>query len=180
MKEISCSFSGYRPSKLPFGFDEKNNHCIRLKSMLKSEILNLIEKGYNTFRSGMALGIDLWAAEVVLEFKNDFPDINLCSVIPCMGQEKSWSYELKKRYNNILIQADDVLYMNQHYTKDCMRKRNEYLVKKSQLIFAVFDGKKGGTYQTISFAKKLNKEIIILNPNTLNLTYHKPMQLQIY
>lgn len=171
MSEKSCSFTGYRPSKLHFGYNEEHSDCIKLKSMIKSEIENLINDGFSIFNSGMAMGIDIWCAEAVLQLKEDYPHIKLHAVIPCMGQESGWKTAAKERYNSIIVQADDVLYMSFSYTVHCMKDRNQYLVDKADLLFAVYDGKKGGTYQTISFAKKLLKKVLVLNPRTLEVSY---------
>jgi len=41
-----------------------------------------------------------------------------------------------------------------------MNKRNEYLVENSDVLLAYFNGEKGGTENTIKYAKLKNKKII--------------------
>ena len=54
----TCAFTGHRPQHLPFGMNENDERCVRLKEILKEEIINLIEKEDVThFITGMALGI---------------------------------------------------------------------------------------------------------------------------
>ena len=31
----TCAFTGHRPQSLPFGFDESDKRCVRLKEILK-------------------------------------------------------------------------------------------------------------------------------------------------
>jgi DNA primase catalytic subunit len=56
MKELTCAFSGHRPSHFRFGYDETDLDCMRLKITLRREILRMIDFGTTQFFSGMALG----------------------------------------------------------------------------------------------------------------------------
>ena len=60
----------------------------------------------------------------------------------------------------ILKKADSVTLVSERYTPECMLKRNRYMVDKSDLVIAVFNGiKSGGTWYTINYAQKKNKTI---------------------
>lgn len=48
-----------------------------------------------------------------------------------------------------------------------MQKRNEYMTDNSDIVIAVWDGSKGGTANCVRYAKKLNKEIIVINPKEI-------------
>ncbi len=77
-KHYTCCFTGHRPQKLPFGFDEQDERCIKLKKQLKAEIETLItQKQVTHFITGMALGVDLICAEIVKELKEKYPYITL-------------------------------------------------------------------------------------------------------
>ena len=66
MKKKTCCFTGHRPQSLPFGFNENDARCDALKKALREQIIYLIEKENVThFISGMAIGIDMYAGEVV-------------------------------------------------------------------------------------------------------------------
>ena len=71
------SFTGYRPQKMPFGFDENDPRCIDFKKRLRDTIESFIWQGYTHFISGGALGMDTYAAETVLELKKEYPEIIL-------------------------------------------------------------------------------------------------------
>ena len=50
------------------------------------------------------------------------------------------------------------------YFNGCLFKRNIYMVDKSDLVIAVFNGeKKGGTFYTLSYAEKQGKIIEIID-----------------
>ena len=60
----TCAFTGHRPQNLPFRFNESDKRCIALKRKLQKLIVHLIEQHNVThFISGMAIGVDMYAAE---------------------------------------------------------------------------------------------------------------------
>lgn len=70
---LKCAFTGHRPQNLPFRFNETDERCLRLKAELRKLIVQMIEqKNVTHFISGMALGIDTYAAEIVLDLKSQF------------------------------------------------------------------------------------------------------------
>lgn len=74
-KELTCAFTGHRPGSYSFGYDEEHPDCLKLKDLLSEQIGLLISRGVKTFLSGMTPGADIWAAESVLQFKRDDPEV---------------------------------------------------------------------------------------------------------
>lgn len=73
MKTKKCAFTGHRPQSLPFGFNEADERCIALKQKLRDEIIRQIEEnGVTHFITGMAIGVDMFAAEIVLGLKSAY------------------------------------------------------------------------------------------------------------
>ena len=111
----------------------------------------------------MALGTDLDFAETVLKLRNKYP-IKLECAIPCPNQTLKWNDKDKLRYDGILKRADEINLISERYTPESMLNRNRYMVDKSELVIAVFNGiEQGGTWYTISYAKNKNKNIEIIN-----------------
>jgi uncharacterized phage-like protein YoqJ len=48
-----------------------------------------------------------------------------------------------------------------------MYKRNEYMVDNSDIVMAVWNGKKSGTSYTVEYAKKKGRRVLVLNPDKL-------------
>ena len=44
-KPVSCCFTGHRPAKLPWGTDEGDERCLRLKARLREVIARAVEDG---------------------------------------------------------------------------------------------------------------------------------------
>lgn len=166
-----CAFTGHRPVKLSFKYNESHPDCILLKLMLKVEIIKAIRDGYDYFISGMALGVDTFVAEIVLELKEIYPNIKLECAIPCAGHPNTWPLPAQERYYSILERADVVTNVStESYKGYLMLRRDEYMTNKCSLLIAVFDGvDKGGTAHTINYAKEHKKDIIQINPFTFDV-----------
>ena len=76
-KRLSCAFTGHRPQKLPWQFNETNPNCLKLKQILNQQISQLVANGFTDFLSGMAQGTDTWAAEAVLHLRKKSSDLFL-------------------------------------------------------------------------------------------------------
>ena len=155
-------FTGRRPQKLPWGYNETDERCIKLKQTLTEKIEKAINDGASHFISGMALGVDMWAAEIVIEKKKRGYDITLEAALPHREQSAKWSGQHKTRYNNILKECDKITVISEKYTFSCMMQRNCYMVDKSDRVIAVLDDLSGGTGKTVLYArsKKLDIDII--------------------
>ena len=149
-----CCFTGHRPDKMELGEKE-------IKSLLENAIDNAIADGYVTFITGMAMGTDIWAAEIVLERKKTNSDLHLICALPHPNFESRRSMEEKMRFNKIIKNADIVKEINDHYFAKCYQVRNEWMVDRSNLVIAVFNGRKSGTKNTVDYAKR--KDIHVEN-----------------
>lgn len=152
-RKYRVCFTGHRPEKL-------NMQENTVKKYLQSEIVSSIQKGYATFISGMARGVDMWAAEIVLEVKKKSPQIKLIAAVPFEGFESKWSYENKKSYNKILSNADLIRYICPKFSYSSYQIRNEWMVNHSSKVIAVWNGKKSGTKNTIDYANKCGVEVV--------------------
>lgn len=163
MREISCSFTGHRPTKLPWGSNEKDSRCIAMKEELAARLEGIYEAGYRHFICGMAIGCDMYFAEAVLELKKKHPEITLEAAIPCGTQPDRWAKPMRERYNNLLDRCSMVKVLQIDYSPDCMMRRNEYMVDNSSLLLACFDGRPGGTMSTILYAQRKGLSVITID-----------------
>ena len=163
--DSTCAFTGHRPKSFPWTYNETAPDCVLLKEVLAKQIKLLAERGVTDWLSGMAQGVDLWCAQIVLDLRKENPALKLHCVLPCEGQESKWSASAQERYRSILEQANEVVYVGQEYSRDCMLERNRYLVDHSTILLAVHNGTwRSGTGATIRYALKKNRKIIIIDP----------------
>ena len=167
----ACAFTGHRPQKLPWRRDETAHGCVALKEMLAAQIAALAADGYTEFLTGMAEGVDLWAAQIVLSLRVTNPALRLHCILPCTGQSARWSAASREQYRSILEQADSVIFVNRADKKNCMLERDRFLVSYASVVLAVYNGElRGGTAATVRYARKLGRELIVIDPATLTVT----------
>lgn len=154
MKRIAtCCFTGHRPEKM-------NVSTEIVIERLKDAIEDAFSDGFTDYITGMSRGVDIWAAEAVLELKKEFSHIKLICAVPYAGFENSWEMEWQERYCRILISADEVHYISGRYTPRVYQKRNEWMIDHASMVIAGYTGVAGGTRNTIEYAKK-QKEYIV-------------------
>jgi uncharacterized phage-like protein YoqJ len=103
----------------------------------------------------MSRGVDLWAADIVLELRRYNKDLKLVCVIPFEGMEDRWPADWKKHYDLVRRQADFVWVLSDRYYKDAYQNRNQWLVNHASRLIAVFNGSSSGTGNTIRYASEM-------------------------
>ena len=131
-----CCFSGHRPEKL-------NNPEADIKQWLSVQIDNAIAAGYTTFISGCAMGVDIWAGQIVLQKKVQNPALHLIAATPWPGFSNKWSVEWQVQYSELLKNADLIVPVCNHYHKGVFQQRNEWMVDHSNRVIAYFNGAPG-------------------------------------
>ena len=167
----SCAFTGHRPHKFPWKDNETDPRCAALKETLAEQITTLAGAGVMEYFTGGADGVDCWAAEIILTMREKNPALKLRCVLPYEGQADKWSDSARERYHAILQRADSVDYVSRQYYDGCLIDRNHRLVESAGLLLAVFNGvRRSGTGATVNYARKLGREIIVINPLTRSVT----------
>lgn len=168
--KLACCFAGPRPQSLPFGFNEENIDCLRLKQALKEQTVYLIEDlGVTHFISGVDLGIGQYAAEIVLDLKRDYHGITLECAIPCENQAEKWTVAQRERYFSIVEHCDKETLIQRHKTRDCIEKRKKYMVNQSNYVLTVWNRKTCGASDILSIARQMEKPVIVIDPNTFEV-----------
>ena len=160
----TCCFTGHRPDKLPWGYDERDPRCLALKGSMAREIEGLYRRGFRHFISGMAQGCDIYFAEAALALREQNPDLSVKGAVPFPAQADHWPEAQRLRWQDILARCDLETVVQQHYDRFCMFRRDRYMVDRSAAVLAVFDGTPGGTQYTLNYAVEKKLEILLLDP----------------
>ena len=150
----TCSFTGHRPERLEMPTET-------VKKWLDEQIDNAIKDGYTEFISGMQRGVDIWAAEIVLNRKQNNANIRLIAACAFEGMENRWESNWQERYKRILDKSDEVYYIGEYPGRASFFKRDEWMVDHSSRVFAVFNGASGGMKNTIHYAWRHGCEVIL-------------------
>ena len=167
--ELNVAFTGYRPEKLPFIESDTDPMYSAFREAHKGLVKHLIGLGCTCFFSGVAKGFDTWAAEDVLYWKREYPHIRLVCAVPFPGQADAWLPSERQRREKILAAADEVVTVCPQYQKGCYYERNRYMVDRSDVLVAAFDGKPGGTAYTVDYARSEGLTVLQINPATAEI-----------
>jgi len=152
----SLSFTGHRIVHNP----DQTRQKVREIS------LELIQKGVTSFLVGGALGFDAISSEEILKIRQTKSGIGLTVVLPCRFEAFTlkWSGEEKQRLKNIMSGATETVVLQENYTQDCYKKRNQYLADNSGYCVCYYDLAKfkSGTGQAVRMAGRNNLTIINL------------------
>ena len=153
MNMKTCCFTGHRIMKI----------TLELVQKLRETIIDVIGKGVTDFYNWGAIGWDMLCAETVMELKPNYPDIKLHLLLPCPSEEQSkgWNKAQIAQYEKILNAADSVTVVFEHYTSNCMKRRNERLVELADCCICYCTNRRSGTGQTVHMAEK--KGIPVIN-----------------
>jgi len=151
MNTKTCCVTGHRTIE--------DSKIANIKKELRKHIMQAIDDDYTHFISGFAEGIDLYFAEIIAELKGKYA-ITLGAAIPYRNRMKTRDMEFQK-----LIKHCDVINVHaEEYKAPCFINRNRFMVQSSDLVIAVYDGRKrGGTLFTINYARSSNKEVRVIN-----------------
>jgi len=158
--QLVIGVTGHRPSKLA------KQNCYSdetLKKLTRLAYQNLKKLQPNKVITGMALGWDTGVAIAALLL-----NIPVVAAVPFDGQESRWPPDAQRRYRRLLEKIENsggevVIVSEGQYSPKKMLLRDEYIVGNSNILIALWNGKKsGGTYHTVSYARQQNVETVNL------------------
>ena len=157
LRKRSCCMSGHR--SLPSNLQEQ----VWLQKNLRGAIAQLVEEGIDIFYTGGALGFDTLAAVTLLEMRQRLPGIQLYLTVPYPEQHLGWSKTDQKLYERIRESADRVYIVSPRYHKDCMKRRNYFMVDHSCVCaHYMTNPTRSGTAQTVKYAYESGCRLINL------------------
>lgn len=151
-KTLTCCFTGHR--KLPKDKIEIILMC------LEREVERLITQGVTNFISGGALGFDQMAAALIVAKREMGNDVRLIFALPCRDQDALWSERQKKLYQQLLNEADEIVYVADKYYDGCLKQRNRYMVDHAGHCLCAMLRSPSGTAQTLNYAREKHLHII--------------------
>lgn len=159
MGEKVCCFTGHRPNSFPWKDNIKDPRLYILLKRIEQAVDTALSLNVRRFICGNALGVDTWAAQIVLGKKKLNPEIYLEIALPFLthNSDSPVCIEIQKEADCTHVVATE------RNRTAAFFQRNKYMVDHSDLIIAVYDDQKNrrsGTQKTLEMAKKKGLEII--------------------
>lgn len=167
----TCAITGHRPTRFKFKYQENNTGCKRLKKRLQDQFILLYEEGVRRFYVGGALGVDMWAGEILLRLKEqqEYDDIELFVALPFAGHDSNWDARSKTRLAFLLRHCTESVTVSAIPGPEAYKARNYYMVDRADSLVAVYDDDRAirsGTGQTVGYARKKDLPIVLIHPDT--------------
>lgn len=175
MELLSCAITGHRPTRFKFKYKENYSLCKKIKKVMAEQFRLLYDKGVRRFYVGGALGVDMWAGELLLRLKEQvgFGDIELVVALPFDGHDACWDEWHKKQMAFIIKHSAQVLTIGNTDSPENYKRRNYYMVDHADCLLAVYDNDRSirsGTGMTVNYAsKKKGLPVTLIHPDTAKI-----------
>lgn len=168
-----CAITGHRPTRFKWKYNEASTGCKRLKKQLHDQFVLLYEQGIRRFYVGGALGVDMWAGEILLRMKEQpgYGDIELVVALPFEGHDVAWDTRSRNRLRFLIEHSAETVVVGTTAEPPavCYKRRNYYMVDHADCLLAVYDNNRSirsGTGMTVNYAKSRELPITLIHPDT--------------
>ena len=129
--------------------------------ILVPKIKTYLKEDYNHFVVGGATGFDMWVLEILIMAKQAYPRINIEVAIPFPNHTQFWKIQEVVEFNKLSKEINNITIVNERYDKSSYQKRNMYMINICDLLCVLHlpNNKNSGTFNAISYAKKLKIEV---------------------
>ena len=172
----SCAVAGPKPTRFKFGYKEDNSLCRKIKKAMLRQFRRLYRKrGVRRFYIGGAIGVNLWAGELLLKLKEEpgYEDLELAVILPFPGHDAKWDVRSRKRLEYLIRHSVEHLTAGTEDCRESYISQNRYLVDHAQYLVAVSEEhreQETGSFQVTAYAREKGLEIIYIHPDTAEVT----------
>ncbi|WP_277680327.1 SLOG family protein [Gracilibacillus dipsosauri] len=139
--------TGNKPSELTI-MNEKDPRIGFIKKAIKQRLLKYIDNGLEWVIISGQMGVELWAAEVVIDLQSEY-DIRLGVFPPFREIESRWPDFYKEKFNEVLMHADftQSLYEDTYKGPYQFSNKDNWLLEKTEASVILGDEEFPGSIQ---------------------------------
>ena len=158
--------------RFPWGFDEEDDRCRKLKIALAQHIMMLRQSGVSQFLAACDYGVGLYAGEIVngLRAATDH-DLMLICYTPHEEQATKWAPYLRERYFNMLTVCTYLSAVCEVGTPDAQMQAYKKIIDLADVVLCVYDTDIPGTSsaedRALAYAEGQHKSLVLLHPTEL-------------
>ena len=169
-KPVRCAVMGQHPLRFPWGFDEEDASCIKMKMELAQQIMALRQGGVSQFLVACDCGVGLYAAEIVNGLRMTDRDLMLLCYTPHEEQATKWVPYLRERYFTMLENCTHISAVCPVGTPDAQRQAYKKIVDLADVVLCVSDtdapAASGAEDAALAYALA-QKPVLALHPTAL-------------
>ena len=168
---MRCAVMGQHPLRFPWGFDEEDDRCRKLKIELAQQIMALRQSGVSQFLVACDCGVGLYAAEIVNGLRMTDRDLMLLCYTPHEEQATKWAPYLRERYFTMLENSTHISAVCPVDIPDAQLQAYKKIIDLADVMLAVYDGDTPATGnaedRVLAYAETMEKLLVLLHPTEL-------------
>lgn len=155
----SIYVTGYRAHELGI-FNDKHPGIPVIKKALTDNLTMLCEDGLEWVIVSGQLGVEHWATEVVLELKQQYPNLKYSIITPFLEQEKNWNDQKKEKYALMTMQADFVTSVTKRPYEAPWQftEKDKFIIQNTDGMLLIYDEENEGSPKYIKRLVEKYKE----------------------
>ena len=183
-KPIRCAVIGHAPMRLPWGFDEEDKFCSKMKMELAQQIMVLRQHGVSQFLTACDCGVGLYAGEIVNGLRMTDHDLMLICYTPHEEQATKWAPYLRERYFTMLEKCTLISAVCEAGTLDAQIRAYKKIIDVADMVLGVYaldsPAMSDAEDRALAYAvDTAHKPVLVLNPiklTTLQINGNLPSQ----
>ena len=169
-KPIRCAIIGQHPMRFPWGFDEEDESCGKMKMELAQQIMVLRQSGVSQFLVACDCGVGLYAAEIVNGLRMTDRDLMLLCYTPHEEQATKWAPYLRERYFTMLENSTHISAVCPVDIPDAQLQAYKKIIDLTDVVLCVSDtdapAASGAEDAALTYALA-QKSLVLLHPTEL-------------
>nr|WP_106782305.1 DUF1273 domain-containing protein [Lysinibacillus timonensis] len=136
----SLYVSGYRSHELGI-FNDKHPGIPIIKKAIENELRTLIDEGLEWVIISGGQGVETWAAEVVMDLKQEFLHLKYSVITPFLDQEKNWNEAKQEKYIHIVSNADFVTSVTKRPYEAPWQfvEKDKFIIQNTDALLLIYD-----------------------------------------
>ncbi|MGD7045394.1 DUF1273 domain-containing protein [Jeotgalibacillus proteolyticus] len=138
--------SGYKSHEI--GIYKQSDPAVKIiKKAIKQHIEAKVGEGLEWVLVSGQLGVEMWAAEVVIELKDRFPELKLAILTAFEKHEEKWNENNQEMYQQVVLEADfvDAISKKPYQNPQQLKNKNLFHLTKSDGLLMIYDEEKEGS-----------------------------------
>lgn len=168
---MRCAVMGQHPMRFPWGFDEEDESCGKMKMELAQQIMMLRQNGVSQFLTACDCGVGLYAAEIINGLRTTDRDLMLLCYTPHEEQATKWAPYLRERYFTMLENCTHISAVCEVGAPDAQLQAYKKIIDLADVVLCVYDTDIPATSsaedRALAYAEGQHKSLVLLHPTEL-------------
>ena len=170
---MRCAVMGQHPLRFPWGFDEEDASCAKMKMELAQQIMVLRQSGVSQFLTACDCGVGLYAAEIINGLRTTDHDLMLLCYTPHEEQATKWAPFLRERYFTMLEQCTLISAVCEVGAPDAQLHAYKKIIDLADVVLGVYDvdisAAASAEDRALAYVKGQHKPLLLLHPTELTV-----------